>query len=137
MIIIYCDGSCLGNPGKGGWGVIVMVNGETFELYGGESHSTNNRMELTAAIEALKFVDGSTQPIHVYTDSQYVIKGITEWIKGWKKKNYSGVKNPDLWKELDATVNNRNIKWHWVKGHSGNEYNEKVDILAKKGANEC
>lgn len=136
MLIVYCDGSCLGNPGRGGWGAIISINDQEFEIYGGEKLTTNNRMELMAAIEALSFIEDINQPITMYTDSQYVIKGITEWIKGWKAKNFKNVKNVDLWKILDQKVTGLNITWNWVKGHAGNVMNERVDVLAKKGAYE-
>lgn len=131
---IYCDGSCLGNPGKGGWAVLVCHDGEDFSWSGGNPATTNNQMELVAAIQAMESVQGHEGEIEVYTDSQYVIKGITEWIIGWKAKNFKGVKNVELWKNLDTLVTGLNVKWIWVKGHAGHPQNEFVDKLAKKAA---
>lgn len=126
-----------GNPGKGGWGAILECKGATKEIFGGEKNTTNNQMELTAAINAFKAL---IKPCNVtlYTDSNYVIKGISEWMPGWKKKGWktaSGtpVKNVDLWKELDLLVQQHSVSWHWVKGHSGNPGNERADQLANKG----
>lgn len=136
MKTIYCDGSCSGNPGPGGWGVYVKEDIGTFEMCGHGSHTTNNKMELTAAIEAIKTIINNESVI-VYTDSQYVIKGITEWIAGWKKKGWKTttgpVKNIELWKELDSLVQGKNINWKWVKGHNGDPGNEKADSLAIRG----
>lgn len=133
---IYVDGACSGNPGPGGWGVVMLLNDEEMLFSGGESHTTNNRMELQAAISGL---EKTTQDmtIKLFTDSQYVKNGITTWIHSWKKKNWMSsknepVKNQDLWMILDQIVSTRNVEWNWVKGHSGNQMNEKVDILAKK-----
>ena len=134
---IYCDGSCFGNPGPGGWGVLVIDGSLTAEINGHKSMTTNNQMELTEAIIAVKFV-GNNESVTIYTDSNYVIKGITDWINGWKKNNWvtakkEAVKNSDLWKELDELSKNKKINWTWVKAHNGNEGNEIVDELAKRG----
>jgi ribonuclease HI len=134
---IYTDGACKGNPGKGGWGALLRYNGTEKELFGGEQDTTNNRMELTAAIEALKVLKRECL-VDLTTDSQYVRKGITEWIsnwklKGWKNSQRKAVKNADLWKQLDALSQQHKIKWHWVKGHSGHPENERADELANRG----
>jgi ribonuclease HI len=129
QLIIYTDGACKGNPGIGGWGAILMYGKHTKEIYGATDNTTNNRMELTAVIEALKSL---TRPcsIEVYTDSQYVQKGISEWIHGWIKKNWKDVKNVDLWQELLEAQKPHQINWNWVRGHDGNTYNERADYLA-------
>lgn len=129
QLIIYTDGACKGNPGIGGWGAILMYGKHTKEIYGATDNTTNNRMELTAVIEALKSL---TRPcsIDVYTDSQYVQKGISEWIHGWIKKNWKDVKNVDLWQELLEAQKPHNINWNWVRGHDGNALNERADYLA-------
>ncbi len=137
QIEIYTDGACRGNPGPGGWGALLCSGQHKKELFGGEHDTTNNRMELMAAIEALKAVKQSSSII-LTTDSQYVRKGITEWIKGWKNKGWKNsqkkpVKNADLWKLLDAQNNRHQIDWQWVKGHSGHPGNEKADDLANRG----
>ncbi len=134
---IFTDGACKGNPGKGGWGALLRYNGTEKELYGGELETTNNRMELTAAIEALKVLKRSCS-VDLTTDSQYVRKGITEWIdnwklKGWKNSQKKAVKNADLWKQLDTLTEKHQVKWHWVKGHSGHTENERADELANRG----
>jgi ribonuclease HI len=137
MIDIYTDGACSGNPGPGGWGFLVrMANIET-ELCGGEPATTNNRMELLAVIEALQSL---THPVEarVYTDSQYVQKGITVWIHSWKQRGWKTagkepVKNEDLWRRLDALATGHRLQWHWVKGHAGHPDNERVDALARAG----
>jgi len=129
-VTIYTDGGCDPNPGTGGWAArLIFPNGQSKELSGGELSSTNNRMELTAAIMALESLE---QPyiIDLYTDSEYLKNGITEWIKNWIRKNWRGVKNPDLWQRLHEATEGHEIKWHWVKGHAGNEHNERVDQLA-------
>lgn len=134
---IYTDGACRGNPGPGGWGAVLYYGDESKELYGGEHETTNNRMELTAAIKALGELKRSCE-LTLYTDSQYVRKGITEWIDGWKKKGWKTaakkpVKNADLWKLLDTEVARHTINWVWVKGHAGNAGNELADELANRG----
>ena len=137
MIKIYTDGACKGNPGVGGWGAIIMQNDKNIELFGGENETTNNRMELMAVIMALKEISSNLE-LTIYTDSTYVQKGISEWIKNWKVNNWRSsskkpVKNKDLWIELDEAVGSRKINWEWVKGHAGNEGNEKADELANQG----
>ena len=138
-INIYTDGSCLSNPGDGGWAAIISINGEIKEISGSEKNTTNNRMELLAPIRALKEMKQSDQ-IEIYTDSQYVKLGITEWINTWVVNNWKtskkeDVKNKDLWVELYDLNKSLNVKWNWVKAHAGNIMNEKVDLLAKKAAN--
>lgn len=137
MIEIFTDGACRGNPGPGGWGAYLRAGKHEKEIYGGERETTNNRMELTAAIKALEAVK---QPsvIRLTTDSQYVRKGITEWLEGWKKKGWKNsqrkpVKNCDLWKLLDTQNQRHQVDWQWVKGHSGHPENEKADELANLG----
>ena len=137
MIKIYTDGACKGNPGVGGWGAIIMNNEKNIELFGGENDTTNNRMELKAVIMALKETPTNLE-LTIYTDSTYVQKGISEWIKNWKVNNWRSsnkkpVKNKDLWVELDEAADSRKIHWEWVKGHAGNEGNEKADELANQG----
>ena len=137
-IHIYTDGACLGNPGKGGYGAILMYKGHKKEISGGEKDTTNNRMEMRAAIEALRALKKQSDII-IYTDSKYVMDGITGWIISWKKNNWrtanrKPVKNADLWQDLDLEVSKHKIKWVWVKGHAGNHYNELVDELARKAA---
>jgi ribonuclease HI len=134
---IYADGACRGNPGPGGWGAILSFGGKTSEIYGGEPVTTNNRMELTAVIRALQSLTRPSQ-VDVYTDSQYVQKGISEWIlswkrRGWKTADKKPVKNVDLWKELDELAQGHAVKWHWVKGHAGHPQNERADALANLG----
>ena len=134
-IEIYADGACRGNPGPGGWGVLLISGEHEKELYGGERHTTNNRMELTAAIRALEALKKKGTSARVYTDSQYVIKGIEEWVGGWKARGWrtadkKPVKNQDLWERLDALAAQHSLEWHWVRGHSGVEGNERVDQLA-------
>lgn len=136
IVEIFVDGACRGNPGPGGWGALLRYDGHEKTLSGAENHTTNNRMELTAAIRAVSAVTRSCQ-ISVTTDSEYVRKGITEWLpkwkrSGWKTSNKQPVKNADLWQQLDAVVATHEIKWHWVKGHSGHPENEFVDELANK-----
>ena len=136
-IHIYTDGACKGNPGKGGWGAILEVDGKERELFGGEPVTTNNRMELTAVIEALAALKRPCRVV-LHTDSQYVQKGITEWIHGWKARGWrtaakEPVKNVDLWKKLDEVVRAHEIDWKWVKGHAGDAGNERADALAHKG----
>ncbi|MEQ1228270.1 DNA polymerase III subunit epsilon [Acinetobacter junii] len=132
-ITLYVDGACKGNPGLGGWGAYIITETEEHKIYGGELETTNNRMELTAAIEGVSFCPIDAHLI-IWTDSNYVKQGITEWIHGWKKKNWKDVKNPDLWKKLDAVCANRNIEWNWIKGHAGHRGNEMADQLANIGA---
>ena len=138
MIKIYTDGSCLENPGKGGWAAIINENGNTKKISGSEKNTTNNRMELMAPINALKNFSPKDE-IEIYTDSQYVKLGITEWINTWIKNNWQtskkeDVKNKDLWLELYNLNQSLNIEWNWVKAHAGNPLNEEVDLLAKKAA---
>ncbi len=140
-IIIYTDGACSGNPGPGGWGAILRYNGHKKEIYGSQKDTTNNRMELTAVIEALSTLKEPCKVV-LYTDSKYIIDGITQWIDGWKAKgwktaNKKHVKNDDLWKKLDELCNGHDINWQWVKGHDGNPGNERADELACKGADEA
>jgi len=137
MIKIYTDGACKGNPGVGGWRALILQDDKNIELFGGENETTNNRMELMAVIMALKEMSPSEELI-IYTDSTYVQKGISEWIKNWKLNNWRSsskkpVKNKDLWMQLDEASYARKINWEWVKGHAGNEGNEKADELANKG----
>jgi ribonuclease HI len=136
-IHIYTDGACTGNPGRGGWGALLAYDGTEKELYGGERITTNNRMELTAVIEALAALKRPCRVL-LHTDSQYVQKGITEWIKGWKARGWktaarAPVKNEDLWRKLDEVVRSHEIDWIWVKGHAGHAGNERADALANKG----
>ncbi|SFZ86082.1 ribonuclease HI [Devosia enhydra] len=136
-VVIHTDGACSGNPGPGGWGA-VLAHGETIkELKGGEAHTTNNRMELTAAIEALNALKRPCK-VALHTDSQYVKNGLTTWIKGWKRNGWrtadkKPVKNAELWQALDEAVSRHEIVWHWVKGHNGDEMNERADQLANEG----
>ena len=137
IVTIYTDGACRGNPGPGGWGAILQYKGNDKELFGGVQETTNNRMELMAAIKALEAL---TKPctVKLSTDSKYVLKGITEWMNNWKKKGWKTaskkpVKNEDLWRRLDAAVEKHDIEWIWVKGHSGHDGNEWADRLANLG----
>ena len=132
-ITLYVDGACKGNPGLGGWGAYIITEQGEHKLYGGDPATTNNRMELQAAIEGVSFCPTDAQLI-IWTDSNYVKQGITEWIHGWKKKNWKDVKNPDLWQKLDAVCANRHIEWNWIKGHAGHAGNEMADQLANLGA---
>ena len=134
---IYTDGACRGNPGKGGWGALIEYGDSKKEYYGGEIDTTNNRMELKAAIEALRALKEPCQ-VNLTTDSKYVMQGITLWIENWKKNNWKSaskkdVKNKDLWVQLDKYATIHNVKWFWIKGHSGHEQNEIADQLANKG----
>ena len=134
---IYADGACKGNPGPGGWGVLLRAGGRETELYGGEAQTTNNRMELMAVIEGLRSLKQRSQA-RVYTDSQYVQKGISEWIYSWKRRGWltadkKPVKNVDLWKMLDEVAQQHEVTWHWVKGHAGHPENERADALANRG----
>lgn len=139
-IEIYTDGACKGNPGPGGWGVLLRYKEQEKTLYGSEAHTTNNRMELTAAIKGL---DALTRPceVNLFTDSQYLRQGMTEWLTQWKKKGWVNskkepVKNADLWQQLDALATRHTIHWHWVRGHSGHPENERVDALANQAIEE-
>ena len=134
---IYTDGACKGNPGTGGWGALMVAGEHTKEMFGGEKNTTNNRMELKAVIEALSALKRPCTVI-VHTDSQYVQKGISEWIHGWKARGWKTaakepVKNVDLWQALDAARTTHTIEWRWVKGHAGHEGNERADALANMG----
>ena len=135
MITIYTDGACSGNPGIGGWGVVILENNkDALFLNGGDDNTTNNRMELTAVIEALKHLKNKSN-INLFTDSKYVMQGIEEWIHKWKKNNWKtskkeSVKNKELWVELDELVSMHDVNWNWVKGHSGDHGNERADYLA-------
>jgi len=137
QVIIYTDGACKGNPGPGGWGVFMQCKKNEKELCGGEGSTTNNRMELMAAIVALETLTKASA-VTLHTDSKYVLQGITEWMINWKKRGWKTaakkpVKNEDLWRRLDAAIERHDIKWVWVKGHSGNAGNERADMLANKG----
>jgi len=134
---VYADGACKGNPGPGGWGVLLRAGGRERELHGGEPATTNNRMELTAVIRALESLEARTR-VRLYTDSQYVQKGITEWIHDWKRRGWrtadkKPVKNVDLWMRLDELARGHEVEWHWVRGHAGHPENERADALANKG----
>jgi ribonuclease HI len=129
---IYTDGACSGNPGPGGWGAILRYGGHEKELSGGENPTTNNRMELLAAIRALEELKRRCH-VDLYTDSQYVQKGVTEWMRGWKAKNWPDrIKNQDLWKELDMLLQKHDVAFHWVRGHAGHPENERADELARQ-----
>jgi ribonuclease HI len=135
-VVIHTDGACSGNPGPGGWGVILQWGGHTRELKGGEAHTTNNRMELMAAIVALETLKRPCN-VDLHTDSEYLRQGITGWIHGWKRNGWrtadkKPVKNVDLWQRLDAAVNRHTVHWHWVRGHSGHDLNERADELARE-----
>jgi ribonuclease HI len=137
---IYADGACKGNPGPGGWGAWMHYNGKEKSIFGGEDNTTNNRMELTAVIRALETLKRSSK-IKLYTDSSYVQKGMTEWMVGWKAKHWrtadkKPVKNEDLWKALDSLSQSHQIEWIWVRGHNGNDGNERADALANQGVAE-
>jgi ribonuclease HI len=136
-VVIYSDGACSGNPGPGGWGALLIYGGKSRELSGGEPLTTNNRMELQAATEAL---DALKRPstVELHTDSQYVRNGITQWIHRWKQNGWrtagrDPVKNEDLWRRLDEATRRHRVTWHWVKGHAGHEHNERADALAREG----
>ena len=137
---MFTDGACRGNPGKGGWGALLRFGDAEKSLYGGEMESTNNRMELTAVIKGLEAIKKPCK-IEITTDSKYVLSGITEWMPNWKKRNWrtaskKPVLNVDLWQQLDALVQQHDIEWHWVKGHSGHPENEIADELANRGIDE-
>ncbi|QKJ65842.1 ribonuclease HI [Deefgea piscis] len=137
MVEIYTDGACKGNPGPGGWGAFLRFGEHEKELFGGEAHTTNNRMELLAVISALAALTRTCE-VTIHTDSQYVKNGIETWIHGWKKNGWKtaakqAVKNEDLWKQLDAQVARHTVAWRWVKGHAGNPGNERADQLANRG----
>jgi ribonuclease HI len=136
-VTIFTDGACKGNPGPGGWGAILRFKEEEREMFGGDPATTNNRMEMTAVIEALASLKRPCR-VAVYTDSQYVQKGITEWIEGWKRRGWrtaskEPVKNVDLWKRLDSLASGHRVSWHWVRGHDGHPGNERADELANRG----
>ncbi|MGR8979512.1 MAG: ribonuclease HI [Gammaproteobacteria bacterium] len=136
-VVIYTDGACRGNPGPGGWGVVLNYKGKVKELYGGEHETTNNRMELIAAIMGLEALKKQCK-VEINTDSKYVLQGITQWMANWKKKGWktSGnkpVKNEDLWRRLDAALQGHSVEWKWVKGHSGHAGNDRADALANLG----
>jgi ribonuclease HI len=139
-IVIYTDGACRGNPGLGGWGAWLQYGDHEKELYGGQPDTTNNRMELTAVIRALGSLKRSCE-VTLYTDSEYVHKGMTEWLEGWKRKGWKTsakkpLKNADLWRELDDLAASQSVDWRWVKGHSGDPGNERADGLANRGIDE-
>ncbi len=136
-VTIHTDGACKGNPGPGGWGALLVCGEHRRELHGGEPHTTNNRMELTAAIEALAALKRGCR-VQLYTDSQYVRNGITEWLpqwkrRGWKTADRKPVKNADLWVRLEEEIQRHDVKWHWVRGHAGDPGNERADELANLG----
>jgi ribonuclease HI len=136
-VLIYTDGACSGNPGPGGWGAVLISGGHERELSGGEPQTTNNRMELMAAIMALEALKRPCK-VDLHTDSQYVRQGITEWLRGWKARGWltadkKPVKNDDLWRRLDEARARHEVQWHWVKGHAGHPLNERADALARAG----
>ena len=140
-VVIYTDGACSGNPGPGGWGVVLRWNGTEKELHGGDPQTTNNRMELMAAIQALEALKRPTK-VNLHTDSTYLLNGITKWIKGWQRNGWltadkKPVKNADLWRRLTEAMNGHDITWAWVKGHAGDEGNERADTLARLGIAEA
>ncbi len=140
QVDIFTDGACRGNPGPGGWGAVLRYGDKEKELFGGEPHTTNNRMELMAAIQALEALKDPCE-VNLTTDSQYVRKGITEWLVNWKKRNWQTaakkpVVNKDLWQRLEAAADRHRVKWHWVRGHSGHSENERADRLANRGIDE-
>jgi ribonuclease HI len=140
-VIIYTDGACSGNPGPGGWGAILSARGHEREICGGEPNTTNNRMEMMAAIRALEALKRPCR-VELYTDSQYLRQGITEWLQGWKARGWKTadkkpVKNEDLWRELDEARARHEVSWRWVKGHAGHPMNERADALARKGLQEA
>lgn len=134
-IKIYTDGACSGNPGPGGWGAVLLWNGHEKELSGGEPDTTNNRMEMMAVIKALEALKHNKAPVTIYTDSKYVLQGATEWMEGWKARGWKSankkpVKNQDLWEQIDSLIQAHKVTFIWVKGHNGDEMNERVDQLA-------
>ena len=136
-VVIYTDGACSGNPGPGGWGAVLTFGDREKEICGGEPDTTNNRMEMMAAIQALELL---TKPckVELHTDSQYVKNGVTQWIHGWKQRGWKTadkkpVKNAELWQRLDAALGTHKVSWHWVKGHAGHDDNERADELAREG----
>jgi ribonuclease HI len=136
-VVIHTDGACKGNPGPGGWGALLVSGAHEKELFGGQKHTTNNRMEMMAVIEALGALKGPCRVV-LYTDSSYVQKGITEWITGWKARGWrtadkKPVKNEDLWRLLDTAAARHRVEWRWVKGHAGDPGNERADALANRG----
>lgn len=137
VVEIYADGACKGNPGRGGWGAILLFGRSRKELHGGEAATTNNRMELRAVIEGLAALKKPSR-VRVFTDSQYVQKGISEWIHSWKTRGWrtadrKPVKNDDLWRRLDEVASGHSVEWHWIKGHAGHPENERADALANLG----
>ena len=138
VVHIYTDGACKGNPGPGGWGALLKKGGKERELFGGEAPTTNNRMEMMAVISGLEFLTVIPSTVEIYTDSQYVHKGISEWIINWKRRGWmtadkKPVKNADLWQRLDRAAARHHVQWHWVKGHAGHPENERADQLANRG----
>jgi ribonuclease HI len=142
LVEIYTDGACSGNPGPGGWGAVLSYQGQTREIYGGEAGlTTNNRMELTAAIRALESLTRPA-PVRLHTDSSYLRNGITKWLAAWKRNGWrtagrQPVKNADLWRELEAAMGQHTVDWRWVRGHAGNPGNERADALANRGMTEA
>ena len=139
-VVIYTDGACSGNPGPGGWGVVLRWNGTEKELHGGDPQTTNNRMELMAAIQALEALNRPSQ-VQLHTDSTYLLNGITKWIAAWQRNGWrtsarKPVKNEDLWRRLVEAMNGHEVRWLWVKGHAGEEGNERADALARLGIDE-
>ena len=136
-VIIYTDGACRGNPGPGGWGAFIKFDGIEKEMFGGQANTTNNQMELSAAIEGLLALKEPCE-VDLFTDSKYVMDGMNQWIQNWKKNNWrtaakKDVKNKELWQKLDQLISQHQVQWHWVKGHSGDVGNEAADLLANKG----
>ncbi|MDC0513343.1 ribonuclease HI [Gammaproteobacteria bacterium] len=137
QVIIYTDGACRGNPGPGGWGALIRFDSVEKKIFGGQANTTNNQMELSAAIEGLAILKEPCN-VELFTDSKYVMDGITQWIQNWKKNNWrtaakKDVKNKELWQKLDKLIAQHQVQWRWVKGHSGDAGNEAADLLANKG----